>query len=70
MSAVATEQRTGVAAVDAPEPRLFDAPGPTLEDRVLGVWDELVASGHAGCPVCGGSLRVAGGCEDCGSELS
>ncbi|MGH2954645.1 MAG: hypothetical protein ACRDK9_11655 [Solirubrobacterales bacterium] len=56
-------------AGEVPEPRLFDAPGPSLEDRVLDVWDELVASGRARCPVCRGTLRVAGGCEDCGSEL-
>jgi hypothetical protein len=70
MGAVATEHRAGVAAEDAPEPQLFEAPGPTLEDRVLAVWDELIATGHATCPVCGGSLHAAGGCDDCGSELS
>ena len=73
MSAVATPEREvlegqrPVAAHDAT--RLFDA-GPTLEDRVVVLWDELTVSGHAVCPVCGGSLRAAGGCEGCGSELS
>jgi tRNA(Ile2) C34 agmatinyltransferase TiaS len=50
--------------------RLFEAPGLTLEDVVLGAWEDLVAGGPAECPVCGGSMRAAGGCESCGSDLS
>jgi len=50
--------------------RLFDPQGPTLEDRILGSWDELVAGGRTECPVCGGSMSAAGGCGSCGSELS
>jgi hypothetical protein len=69
MGAVATEQR-GLAADEAPEPRLFETAGATLEDRILRSWDELVARGRTRCPVCGGSLRAAARCEDCGSELS
>jgi tRNA(Ile2) C34 agmatinyltransferase TiaS len=50
--------------------RLFRPHGLTLEDRVLGAWEDLVAGGPAECPVCGGSMRAAGGCSDCGSDLS
>jgi len=50
--------------------RLFESRGWTLEDVVLGAWEDLVAGGPAECPVCGGSMRTAGGCGDCGSDLS
>ena len=50
--------------------RLFEPAGSTLEDVVLGAWEDLVAGGPAECPVCGGSMRVAGGCSGCGSDLS
>ena len=54
--------------------RLFEPPAPeadgvTLEDSILGVWEDLVVSGRAECPVCGGRMRPAGPCEGCGSEL-
>ena len=49
--------------------RLFEPGGVTLEDAVLSVWEDLVANGRAECPVCGGSMSAAGGCESCGSEL-
>jgi len=49
--------------------RLFDPVEVTLEDRILGVWEDLAASGRAECPVCGGRLRAGAGCEGCGSEL-
>ncbi len=62
---------TAVATRDpATETRLFDPQGPTLEDRVLASWDELVGEGRTECPVCGDSMSAAGGCESCGSELS
>jgi hypothetical protein len=54
----------------APEERLFEPGGLTLEDAVLGLWDELVTSGRAECPVCGGSIAPSAGCESCGAELS
>jgi hypothetical protein len=50
--------------------RLFEPHGLTLEDRVLGAWEDLVAGGPAECPVCGGSMRAASGCQSCGSDLS
>jgi hypothetical protein len=61
-----TDQRaTGRSAT-----RLFEPAGSTLEDVVLGAWEDLVAGGPAECPVCRGRLRISSGCEDCGSELS
>jgi hypothetical protein len=72
MSAVATREREPVAT-ERPQrgerPRLFDD-GVTLEDRILGTWEDLVVEGCAACPVCGGSIAAGAGCEDCGSELS
>jgi hypothetical protein len=50
--------------------RLFEPSGSTLEDVVLGAWEDLVAGGPAECPVCGGRMRAAAGCSDCGSDLS
>ena len=55
---------------EASAPRLFEPGGVTLEDAVLGVWEDLVEHGCAECPVCGGSMSAAGGCESCGSELA
>jgi len=49
---------------------LFELDGVTLEDRILGVWEDLVADGRAECPVCGGRLDAVAGCGACGSELS
>lgn len=50
--------------------RLFEPTGSTLEDVILGAWEDLVAGGTAECPVCRGRLRAAAGCEGCGSDLS
>jgi hypothetical protein len=53
--------------------------GPTLEDLVLGAWEDLSSHRPAACPVCRGDMvarygagpAVLGGrCLDCGSELS
>ena len=49
--------------------RLFEPARSTLEDRILGAWEDLVVRGHTECPVCDGELGVAG-CTSCGSELS
>ena len=72
MGAVATAERTQ-AEVERPQrgersDALFDD-GFTLEDRILGVWEELVTEGSAPCPVCGGSISPDG-CGGCGSVLS
>jgi hypothetical protein len=50
--------------------RLFEPSGSTLEDVILGAWEDLAAGGPAECPVCRGRMRTAGGCESCGSDLS
>jgi len=77
VSAVATTQGlafvSGSPVTQRPAPRLFEpvrSGEVSLEDSVLGVWEDLTATGRAGCPVCGGQLHAAGGCESCGSELS
>ena len=78
MSAVATRRRsplvTDPPAAARPAARLFEPQQPdggvSLEERLLGVWEDLTHQGEAGCPVCGGRIHVASGCEGCGSELS
>jgi hypothetical protein len=50
--------------------RLFEPKGLTLEDLILGAWEDLLAGGPAECPVCGGKMRGAAPCGDCGSDLS
>ena len=74
MGAVATHvERDGGPAgprTDGSAERLFESGGPTLEDVVLGAWEELVADGRAECPVCGGAMSMLGGCPECGSDLS
>jgi hypothetical protein len=71
---MATATQTSELAIDATTERsaarLFEPNGLTLEDSVLGAWEDLVAGDPAECPVCGGSMRVVGGCESCGSDLS
>jgi hypothetical protein len=72
MSAVATAEATATVATQklarsaAP---LFEPSGSTLEDRILGAWEDLTAFGRAECPVCRGELEPSG-CGRCGSELS
>ena len=70
MAAVATAPSETTVARSDRAARLFEAGGRTLEDLVLERWDELIASGRAECPVCGGRLHAAGGCDGCGSELA
>ena len=72
MTAVATETRDRASTESQPErsTRLFEPGGPTLEDVVLGAWEELVADGRAECPVCGSAMSLLTGCEGCGAELS
>jgi hypothetical protein len=71
MSAVAT--RDGAErAMRAPQlgesATLFEPPRVTLEDIVLGVWEDLRLEGHAECPVCAAEMTPAG-CESCGTAL-
>lgn len=75
MGAVATPARSAFAthssATERPATRLFEpirSGEASLEDAILGVWEDLTETGHAGCPVCGGRMHAAG-CEGCGSEL-
>ena len=74
MSSTATATPASELAIDAMTERsamrLFEPHGLTLEDTVLGAWEDLVAGAHAECPVCGGTMRAAGGCQSCGSDLS
>ena len=71
MSAVATaEPVTATAQTVRSAGRLFEPSGSTLEDRILGAWEDLAVSGRAECPVCDGELEPAGACRACGSELS
>lgn len=75
MSALATsgsvETLIDPPATERSAPRLFEpaSGGVTLEGRVLGLWEDLVARGSAECPVCGGRIG-RDGCDGCGSELS
>jgi hypothetical protein len=74
VAAVATDiKRDGGSAEPRTEDstsRLFELGGPTLEDAILGAWEELVADGRVECPVCGGAMSMLHGCPDCGSDLS
>ena len=78
MSAVATRRRSALItdppATARPAQRLFEPQRPdggvSLEERLLGVWEDLTRHGHAGCPVCGGRMRHSHSCDGCGSELS
>jgi hypothetical protein len=71
---VATERREAACVeesqTEASRPRLFAPRGRTLEDVILGAWEDLAAGRHAECPVCGGSMSMLRGCDGCGSELS
>lgn len=44
--------------------------GSTLEDTILGVWEDLERRGRSSCPVCGGTDLTSRGCGDCGSVLA
>ena len=73
MTATATRDRAlpaPSAALDGSVERLFEPGGTTLEEIVVELWDRLVVEGQTVCPVCGGSMSAAGGCESCGAELS
>ena len=74
MSAIATggphELATEQPTTERSALRLFEPSGLTLEDVILGAWEDLLAGGPAECPVCGGRMRVVGGCDGCGSDLS
>ena len=66
MNALATQERP-----QAPPsaPKLFEPAGSTLEDIVLGAWEDLALRGEAECVVCGNALQSRG-CTSCGSVLT
>ena len=72
MSAVATEATAPIRRPDLAETaqHLFESSGSTLEDRILGAWEDLAATGRAECPVCRQEALTAAGCPGCGSHLS
>ena len=70
MAAVATAPTDTLLEGQRRAQRLFEAGGRTLEGLILERWDELVESGRAQCPVCGGRLHAASGCDGCASDLS
>ena len=73
MSAAATATQSPELTIDATterSARLFEPTGLTLEDMILGAWEDLVAGSPAECPVCGGKMRAASGCGGCGADLS
>jgi hypothetical protein len=63
--AALVEESQTEATRPRPKPR-----GRTLEDVILGAWEDLAAGSPAECPVCGGSMSPLHGCDGCGSELS
>ena len=47
--------------------------GLTLERKLMSVWEGLLTTGAAECPVCGGALSRAGseaGCAGCGATIT
>ena len=74
MAAIATGERP-VYVTDPPAaarsvPRLFEPGGVSLEESILRTWEDLKGSSRAECPVCGGRMHLAPGCESCRSALS
>jgi hypothetical protein len=56
-----------------PDSPVSGGPGLTLDERISRVWEGLVSTGTADCPVCRGPMeRVghSGHCLRCGSILS
>jgi hypothetical protein len=52
---------------------------PTLDEQIIGVWEELAAHHPVACPLCGGEMvplygaharPVSGRCQDCETTLS
>jgi hypothetical protein len=60
---------TALATETRHSEKLFESSGSTLEDAILGAWEDLALHGRAECPVCAGELESTG-CKVCGSELS
>lgn len=60
---------TALATEATHSAQLFESSGSTLEDSILGAWEDLALHGRSECPVCAGELESTG-CKACGSELS
>ena len=69
MSTAVAEPAVATRKLARSAERLFEPSGSTLEDIVLGAWEDLAARGHAECPVCHSEELEPGGCARCGSEL-
>jgi hypothetical protein len=74
VSAVATHGDTALVT-DPPAtvrsaPRLSRPGEVSLEELILGAWEDLARDGRAECPVCGGRIGRGRPCDGCGSELS
>ena len=72
------DARDGDPRRDAP-PAAEGRGGSTLDDLIVGVWEDLTAHHAAACPVCSEPMRprygsgpgpVGGRCTGCGSTLS
>ena len=74
MGAVATREpgvrAPGSGSAEPPAQRLFEPQGPTLEDAILAIWEQLASGDDASCPVCSGELTRTRGCKDCGAALN
>jgi hypothetical protein len=69
VTALATETTAPRIGSGAEAGRLFESPGSTLEDKILGAWEDLELKGRSVCPVCRDPLEP-GGCAGCGSQLT
>ena len=76
-----SEHAGGPRGVTRRPQSIFDGAGggPTLDDVVSGVWEELTAHAVVECPVCQGELApvygsharpIGGRCRRCGTTLS
>jgi tRNA(Ile2) C34 agmatinyltransferase TiaS len=73
MSTTATRPLFDLFAESQPDSRVSDNGDLTLEQRISGVWEGLLRTGTAACPVCRGPMERAGDsghCLHCGSILS
>ena len=72
LTAVAAESFT-LHELEREGPRTSGGGGLTLARKLDSVWEGLLASGVAGCPVCDGRMERSAeraSCRSCGSTLS
>jgi hypothetical protein len=73
MSATATRPLFDLFAEQQPDSPVAGGGNLTLGERMSSVWEGLLRTGTAVCPVCRGTLERAGQrgvCTSCGSTLS